>query len=381
MPTRREFLKSVSQTTAGVFFTSCCCADSLLGFAPGLQQPAAQTAATRKRREVVISGRGVKVVDIHAHVRVPEAWDLVKDRIGREGRPGDVQLANPDNPANIHNDVAKRLADLDEMGIDVQAVSVNPFWYWADVELARKIVQIQNEKIAELCAAHPKRFAGLGSLALQHPSLAVEQMEDGVKNLGMRGFAIGGSVNGDDLSAPKFHPFWAKAEELETLIFIHPQSPGTPIEEKRLQGNGFLDNVVGHPLETTLALTHLIQDGTLDLFPRLKICAAHGGGYLPSYSSRSDQCLTAFPNLCKALKKLPTEYLKQLYYDSVLFTPEDMRHLIAVVGASQVVVGTDYPTLWNRTPVDRIFAVPGLNDEERTSIFSNTAAKLLKLSL
>ena len=216
---------------------------------------------------------------------------------------------------------------------------------------------------------------------MQHPSLAVEQMEDGVKNLGMRGFAIGGSVNGDDLSAAKFHPFWAKAEELQTLIFIHPQSAGAPIDEKRLRGNGFLDNVVGHPLETTLALTHLIQDGTLDLYPRLKICAAHGGGYLPSYSSRNDQCLTAFPNLCKPLKKPPTEYLKQLYYDSVLFTPEDMRHLIAVVGASQVVVGTDYPTLWNRTPVDRILAVPGLNDSERISIFGNTAAKLLKLSV
>ncbi len=381
MPTRREFLKSVSRTTAGIFFAGCCCADSSLGFAPSLQQSAAQPVASRKRREVVVSGRRTAVVDIHAHVRVPEAWDLVKDRIGREGRAGDVQLANPDSPANIHNDVEKRLADMDEMGIDVQAVSVNPFWYWADVDLARKIVQIQNEKIAELCAAHPKRFAGLGSVALQHPSLAVEQMEDGVKNLGMRGFAIGGSVNGDDLSAPKFHPFWAKAEELETLIFIHPQSAGAPIDEKRLRGNGFLDNVVGHPLETTLALTHLIEDGTLDLFPRLKICAAHGGGYLPSYSSRSDQCLTAFPNLCKPLKKLPTEYLKQLYYDSVLFTPEDMRHLIAVVGASQVVVGTDYPTLWNRTPVDRILAVPGLNDEERISIFSNTAAKLLKISV
>jgi aminocarboxymuconate-semialdehyde decarboxylase len=197
----------------------------------------------------------------------------------------------------------------------------------------------------------------------------------------MRGFAIGGSVNGDDLSAPKFHPFWTKAEELQTLIFIHPQSAGAPIDDKRLKGNGFLDNVVGHPLETTLALTHLIQDGTLDLFPRLKICAAHGGGYLPSYSGRSDQCLTAFPNLCKPLKKPPTEYLKQLYYDSVLFTPEDMRHLIAVVGASQVVVGTDYPTLWNRTPVDRILAVPGLNDAERISIFGNTAAKLLKMSV
>ena len=334
----------------------------------------------RKRGEVTVNGRRVKVIDIHAHVRVPEAWDLVKDRIVREGRAGDVQLANPEGPANIHNDVERRLADLDEMGIDVQAVSVNPFWYWADEDLARKIVQIQNERISEFCAAHPTRFAGLGSLALQHPKLAAEQMEDGVKNLGMRGFAIGGSVNGDDLSAPKFHPFWAKAEELQALIFIHPQSAGAPIDEKRLQGNGFLDNVVGHPLETTLALTHLIEDGTLDLFPRLKICAAHGGGYLPSYSSRSDQCLTAFPNLCKPLKKLPTEYLKQLYFDSVLFTPEDMRHLIAVVGASQVVVGTDYPTLWNRTPVDRIFAVPGLNDEDRISIFSSTAAKLLKLN-
>lgn len=377
MPTRREFLKSATTTAAGIAFASAC-GDPSLGFAASLQQTVAQTAANRKRREVAVNGRRVKVIDIHAHVRVPEAWDLVKDRIGREGRPGDVQLAKPEGPANIHNDVEKRLADLDEMGIDVQAISVNPFWYWADENLARKIVQIQNEKIAEFCAAHPTRFAGLGSLALQYQSLAAEQMEDGVKNLSMHGFAIGGSVNGDDLSDPKFYPFWAKAEELQTLIFIHPQSAGAPIDEKRLKGNGFLDNVVGHPLETTLALTHLIEDGTLDLFPRLKICAAHGGGYLPSYSSRSDQCLTAFPNLCKPLKKPPTEYLKQLYYDSVLFTPEDMRHLIAVVGASQVVVGTDYPTLWNRTPVDRILGVPGLKDEERISIFSNTAVKLLK---
>jgi len=381
MPTRREFLKSVSGTAAGILFTGCSCTESSFGFVLDPRQSAAQSAAKRKPREVVIGGKRVKVVDIHAHVRVPEAWDLVKDRIGREGRAGDVAQAKPEGPSNIHNDVEAHLADLDEMGIDVQALSINPFWYWADEDLARKIIQIQNEKIAELCAAHPKRFAGLGSVALQHPSLAAEQMEDGVKKLGMRGFAIGGSVNGDDLSAPKFHPFWAKAEELETLIFIHPQVAGTPIDESRLKGNGFLDNVVGHPLETTLALTHLIQDGTLDLFPRLKICAAHGGGYLPSYSSRNDQCLIAFPNLCKPLKKPPTEYLKQLYYDSVLFTPEDMRHLIAVVGASQVVVGTDYPTLWNRTPVDRILAVPGLNDAERISIFGNTAAKLLKMNV
>ncbi len=226
MPTRREFLKSVSGTTAGILFAGCSCGGSSFGFARNPLQSAARPVANRKPREVIVGGRRAAVVDVHAHVRVPEAWDLVKDRIGREGRAGDMTLANPDNPANIRNDVEKHLADLDEMGIDVQALSINPFWYWADEDLSRKIVQIQNEKLAELCAAHPKRFAGLGSLALQHPSMAVEQMEDGVKNLGMRGFAIGGSVNGDDLSAPKFHPFWAKAEELQTLIFIHPQSAG-----------------------------------------------------------------------------------------------------------------------------------------------------------
>src|SRR5437016_8472974 len=105
---------------------------------------------------------------------------------------------------------------------------------------------------------------------------------------------------------------WADVEWVDDLNFVHPLVAGTRIDERRLQGNGNLDNVIGHPLETTLALTHLIQDGTLDLFPRLKICAAHGGGYLPSYSSRSDRCLLAFPQQCKPLKKLPTEYLKQL---------------------------------------------------------------------
>jgi predicted TIM-barrel fold metal-dependent hydrolase len=376
MPTRREFLKDLS-AAAGIVFAGCCCSGPTLAFARMRQQSGA-AAPGAKRAPVMINGQRVPIIDVHSHVRVPEAWDLVKDRIARDGHYGDMAQANPDNLGNIRN-VEKRLADLDVMGIDVQAVSVNPWWYWADEDLARKIIQVQNEKIAALCAAHPDRFVGLGSIALQHPALAVEQIEEGVKKLGMRGFAIGGSVNGDDLSAPKFNPVWAKAEELEALIFIHPQVSGMPADEKRLKGNGNLDNVIGHPLETTLALTHLIQDGTLDRFPRLKVCAAHGGGYLPSYSGRNDECLKAFPKECRPLKKLPSEYLKQLYYDSVLFTPEDMRHLIAVVGVSQVVVGTDYPALWNRTPVDRVLAIPGLSDKDRLAIFNGTLAPLLKI--
>ena len=110
-----------------------------------------------------------------------------------------------------------------------------------------------------------------------------------MKTMGFRGAAIGGSVAGLELADPKFHPFFAKAEELGAVVFIHPQAAGTAgVQQIDLKGNGFLDNVIGNPLETTIALSHLIFEGTLDRFPGLKICAAHGGGYLPSYMNRSD---------------------------------------------------------------------------------------------
>jgi hypothetical protein len=132
------------------------------------------------------------------------------------------------------------------------------------------------------------------------------------------------------------------------LIFIHPQGTAELSASGRLKGNGVLDNVIGNPLETTIALSHLILEGTLDAYPGLKICAARAGGYLPSYAARSDQGCVTFPQRCtKTLNKKPTEYLRQLYYDSLVFTPEGLLHLIAEVGASQIVMGTDYPFPWH----------------------------------
>src|SRR3984957_2976202 len=137
----------------------------------------------------------------------------------------------------------------------------------------------------------------------------------------MRGAAIGGSVEGQELSSPKFDPFWAKAEELQAFIFMHPQDSAVATGvASRVQGNGFLENVIGNPLETTIFLSHLIFEGTLDRFPNLKVCAAHGGGYLPSYSARSDYGCVRIAEGCKSLKKHPTEYLRQLYFDSMVFT-------------------------------------------------------------
>jgi aminocarboxymuconate-semialdehyde decarboxylase len=269
---------------------------------------------------------------------------------------------------------------MDEQGIDMEALTINAYWYGADRDVATKLIELQNNKLAEIVAKQPDRFVALASVALQHPDLAAQQLEHAVKKLGLRGAGVGGSVAGQELSDPKFHPFWKKAEELGVLVFIHPI--GTAELKSRLQGNGGLENTIGNPLETTLALSHLIFEGTLDRFPGLKICGAHGGGYLPSYAPRSDHICLTFPDRCAAvpLKKKPTEYLKQLYFDALVFTPEALRHLAAQVGTSQLVMGTDFPFPWDKTTVDHILKTPELTDADRVNILGGTAAKLLKIN-
>ena len=357
MMIRREFVEDTAGAVAGVAFVAC-----------GLQS-AAPAQAQSRRREVVVNGRRVKTVDVHAHCAVPEAMALMGLKV----------TGTPNLPTVlVMSQVADRLRAMDEQGIDVEALSINPYWYRADRDVARQLITIQNEKLAEACAANPERFVAFATVALQHPDLAAEQLEQGVKKYGLRGAAIGGSVNGEELSDPKFHPFWAKAEQLGVLVFIHPQGTAEMNVTTRFNGNGVLDNIIGNPLETTIALSHLIFEGTLDTFPGLKICAAHGGGFLPSYAGRSDQGCLTFPDRCTVqLKKKPTEYLRQLYYDNIIFTPEGMRHLIAETGPGQVVRGTDYPYPWTKTSVDLILATPGLSDADRVAMLGGTAAKLL----
>jgi aminocarboxymuconate-semialdehyde decarboxylase len=150
-----------------------------------------------------------------------------------------------------------------------------------------------------------------------------------------------------------------------------------------LAGNGWLTNTVGYPLETTIALSHLIFEGIFDRFPKLKVIAAHGGGYLPSYADRSDHACLASPKSCNPniqLEKAPTEYLKQIYFDSLVFTPEAIRHLVAQVGASQVVLGSDYPYPFQLQPVDHIFASQSLSDDHKSDILGRTAARLLNFT-
>ncbi|HEY7743565.1 MAG TPA: amidohydrolase family protein [Burkholderiales bacterium] len=350
-----------------IVFTGC----EALAAAPAQAQAQAAAAAkprakgAPRRREVKVGGKRVKTIDVHAHCIIPEAMALLgKSRETQRG-PG-IEQVGP-----------RRIAEMDEQGIDVEAISINPQWYHAERDIAARVVKIQNERLAEYCATWPDRFVAFASVALQYPDLAVQQLVDGVKRLGLRGAAVGASVAGKEFSDPMFHPFWAKAEELGILIFIHPQS--TPDLAPRLKGNGWLANTIGNPLDTTIALSHLIFEGTLDRFPGLKICSAHGGGYLPSYAPRSDNSLRVAPDMDTGvkLKKKPTEYLRDMYYDTLVFTSEALRHLAAEVGSNRLVIGTDHPIPWQSQSVDHILKAPGLTDKERRMMLGETAAKLL----
>jgi aminocarboxymuconate-semialdehyde decarboxylase len=337
-----------------------------------------QAQVRPERRRIFVGDQRVRTVDIHAHCAVPEALALLGQQLGNDG----LMRADLD----MVREIDLRLSVMDAQGIDIEALSINPNWYGVtNRDLADDIISIQNQALAEVCAENPDRFVAFASVALQFPDLAAEQLEAGVKTYGLRGAAIGGSVAGAEIANKKFNPFWAKAEELGVLVFIHPQPDGAPSQlGHRLQGNGYLTNVIGNPLETTIALSHMIFEGTLDRYPGLKICAAHAGGFLPSYAGRFDRGCPTRPEACGnapygGIKKVPSEYLKDIYYDTMVFRPEGVRHLAAEVGASQLVVGTDYPYPWTDTAIDLILETPELSDQERVAILGKTAAELLGL--
>ena len=370
MTSRREFLGGAASTVAttgalaGVAFVGCDLLDARHAHAQGAAGGPA--AGARPRREVSVNGKRIRTIDIHSHCAFPEAMEMM----GLKVSPGFL-LMSPD-----------RIRAMDEQGIDMEVLSINPYWYKAERDVAAALIKLQNEKLASIVAAQPDRFSALATVALQHPDLAVQQLDYGVKTLGLRGMSVGGSVEGMELADKKFHPIWAKAEELGCMIFMHPNGTAE-LSKSRLGGNGGLDNTIGNPLETTIALSHLIYEGVLDKYPGLKICAAHGGGYLPSYAPRSDAICATFPDRCASvpLKKKPTEYLRQMYFDTLVFTPEALRHLIAEVGVSQLMIGTDYPYPWTKTAVDHILNTPSLSDADRIAMLGENAAKLLGIKV
>ena len=365
MNSRRSFLKTSAKTLGGLTFCGC-----------GLLHAAeVQNGGPKRVTPVFINGKRVKTIDVHAHCMFQDSINLMGDEAKSVPPP---TKGVPEHFIKIN----ERIKAMDAQGIDMQVLSVNPFWYRQDRDAAAEICRINNLNLAELCAQRPDKFAAFASLSMQYPDLAVQQLEDAVIKQGLCGAAIGGSVLGQDFSDPKFHPVLAKAQELNVTLFIHPQS--TPQLAQRFKGNGWMSNVIGNPLDTTIALQHLIYEGVLDKYPQLKVLAAHGGGFLGSYAPRMDHSCFVSPQNCNpdiVLKKKPTEYLNQLYFDSLVFTPEALRHLVAQVGASQVVIGTDHPIPWEEYPVEHVMSTPGLTNSQRVAILGGNAARLLGLKV
>jgi aminocarboxymuconate-semialdehyde decarboxylase len=327
-------------------------------------------SARQERRAVSIGGRRIRVVDAHAHCVIPVQHITKGTPLEKFGGSGNGALG------------PQRLQIMDQHGVDVQVLTINSgfFWYAAAVDLARAICREQNEGLAKWVAQHPDRFLATATIALQHPELAAEQLQDGVKRLGLRGASIGGHVNGEDLSLPKYDPFWAKAAELGVPVFMHPGGAENIVKEGAFRGRGDLGNIIGNPLETTYFLSRLIFDGTFDKFPGLKVFAAHAGGYLPSYLGRTEAACTVRGNANCANKRKPSEYLKsQVLIDTMVFSEEGLRHLVAEVGVSQVVYGTDVPFNWPVT-VDLVLNATFLNDTEKRAILSDNLSKALKIA-
>jgi aminocarboxymuconate-semialdehyde decarboxylase len=266
------------------------------------------------------------------------------------------------------------------MGVDLQVLSVAPpqYYYWTDPALGRRLARLQNEHLAELVAAHPDRFAGLATVPLQDVDGAVAELDFAVDELGLRGVEICTNVNGVDLDDRRFRPFFARVADLDVVVLLHPH--GFTHGERLM--DYYLTNVVGNPLESTIATTRLIHGGVFEEFPGLKLCVVHGGGYLPFYASRMDHSWRERPEGRHHLPdRPPSSYLRtNVYADCLVYDPAHLAFLVAQLGADRVVVGTDYPyDMGFYDPVGLVEGTPTLSPEDRRLILEGNAARLLGL--
>lgn len=345
---------------------------------------AAAPVTARSESSARARGRTL-TVDLHCHMYVPaaadavaEVFDMETDGLHRFSNAA-TRDVNARQSGTIHEQltsVERRLADMDSMGVDVQAVSPVPlqYYYALPPELGRTAARLINDEIAAVAAAHPDRFVGLGGLPMQDPQMAVAELERVMGDLGFKGIELCTNVNGEELSAERFQPVFAKAEELDALIFLHPNGFS---DGGRLADHYFI-NVIGNPLDSTVAVSHLIFDGVLDRFPGLKICVAHGGGFLPAYSGRIDHAHGAREDCRRCIEKPPGHYLRRLYFDTVVFTEHQLEYLAGLYGSDHIVLGTDYPfDMGMYDPVGFVEGAAALTDADKDAIVGGNAARLL----
>ncbi|MFM9967021.1 MAG: amidohydrolase family protein [Burkholderiales bacterium] len=346
--------------------------------APATGVPAKPSARSRKP----------VVIDFHCHMRVPEVVAFCK------GHGPDASV--PDHPnytaaakkldaewAQMHRmrtgDMTTRLALMDEQGVDIQVLSpsgISQYTLWADPETSLKWERRLNDGMAEMVASVPGRFVGLGSLPLHAPELAIKEMQRCIGELGLRGIQIGAHAEVMDLGDARMKPFWAAAQRLDVALFLHPAG----LTDSRYKPY-HLWNSLGQPLEEAMAMASLWYEGVLDEFPRLKICVAHGGGFLPYYAGRVDRNYEDKPFTRVNMKKKPSDYIREnFYYDTSVYNPDLLEVLIERVGHSRVIMGSDYPS-GEDDPVGFVRQMKRLSAADKAAILGGNAAKFLGLTI
>lgn len=269
-----------------------------------------------------------------------------------------------------------RLADMDAMGVDIQAVAVSvyQYYYWADAEVGSRITRVINEELAEQTGKFKGRFSPLGTVPLQDTDAAIAELKYCVEELGMKGLEIGTHVDGEEIASPRLDPFWAEVERLGAVIVVHTNGH---THKDRLQDHNFV-NIIGHAFEATLATAHLIFNGVMERYPDLKIVVVHGGGYLPAYAGRIDHAWRARADVREGVPKPPGEYLKKFFFDTMVFEPDQLKFLIDKYGADHIMLGTDYPyDMGDDDPLEFIGSVPDLSQDQIDLISGGNAARLL----
>ena len=326
------------------------------------------------------------IYDVHAHC-IPPAF---RDWLASPGNSHGIEFLETDRGTRVRfngkftsgpirdslGDLDQRIADMDRMGIDVQLLAgwVDFTGYDLSAGDGLTLSRAQNDLLAEEASKHPSRLLPIATLPLQDPTAAVVELDRAMSELGMIGAQIATTVGPDWLDRAGLDAIWEAAEDRGAFIIVHPMAPLTGVVLDRY----FMDNAVGRPAETTIALAGLISSGVFDRFPNLQMCSVHGGGFIPYGIGRLDRAHQAVPGLAaKDIARLPSEYLSLLYVDTVVHHPAVLRFLIDTLGADRIMVGTDYPfEMGEPNPIGFVDSVPDLDSTDREAILRGNAERL-----
>ena len=334
------------------------------------------------------------VIDVHAHFlpsgairasKTGELWQGLRIEVAANSAAGVTRVsARPTTEAErtfrripeYFQSPEQRLAAMKASGVDVQVLSLTPalFRYDLDVADAVAFVQDVNDDLYDLSTRWPGSFRGLGSLPAQDTDASVAELERCVNKLGLDGVMVDTHVNGEDWDSPRLFPILQAAEALDAVVFFHPGMQRVA----KLWPRYHLRNLIGNPLETTVAIASLIFGGVLDRLPNARMFFAHGGGFALANAGRFDHGHKVRLETRGAAQHFPSEYLRRLYYDPITLSETGLRTILDVAGPSQVVLGTDFPAdMAQASPCDWIMSLTSLSDEEKQGILRNNVTHLL----